>query len=217
MSWNFEKYVITNIILFPITKAACFCLQNFFGDPYVGCNRECESNSDCKPHLACSKNYKCEDPCPGVCGINARCTVLNHIPTCECPKGMIGDPFSICRDEPTTPKQNPCSPSPCGPYSQCKTGSNDQLICTCLEGYSGKAPNCRPECVSNSECPSTLACINLRCVDPCPNTCGINGRCEVRSHSPICSCREGYTGDPFVQCTRISKHLKIIFVYVLFS
>jgi hypothetical protein len=97
------------------------------------------------------------------------------------------------------PITNPCRPSPCGPYSQCRE-INNHAVCSCQKDYTGTPPACRPECISSSECPQNLACVNLKCVDPCPNTCGINARCNVINHNPICSCTGGYTGDPFVRC-----------------
>lgn len=59
---------------------------------------------------------------------------------------------------------------------------------------------CRPECMTSSECALDKACINTKCQDPCPGTCGINARCQVVNHNPICSCSVGFTGDPFVRC-----------------
>jgi hypothetical protein len=61
-------------------------------------------------------------------------------------------------------------------------------------------PSCRPECVTSSECPQDKACVREKCVDPCPGTCGLNARCKVLNHNPICTCSPGYTGDPFIQC-----------------
>lgn len=98
------------------------------------------------------------------------------------------------------PPANPCQPTPCGPYSQCKV-SGGSPSCSCLPEYIGVPPNCRPECVSNSECASHLACINQKCKDPCPGICGINAECHVVSHTPQCVCSSGFTGDPFRQCT----------------
>jgi hypothetical protein len=96
-------------------------------------------------------------------------------------------------------RQDPCSPSPCGPNSQCRT-QEGHAVCSCLVGYEGAPPNCKPECVVSAECPSTKACINQKCSNPCLGSCGTNARCEVRNHSPICSCRQGQTGDPFRSC-----------------
>ena len=76
--------------------AACQCIPEYFGDPYVACRPECIVNSDCPSDKACQRN-KCIDPCPGTCGINAACRILNHIPTCSCIDGYIGDPFTSCR------------------------------------------------------------------------------------------------------------------------
>ena len=102
----------------------------------------------------------------------------------------------------TQPQQdpiNPCQPSPCGPNAQCRP-VGDSPSCSCLNDYIGSPPNCKPECVSNSECPSNLACINLHCRDPCPGSCGLNAECRVVSHTPNCVCIQGYVGDPFTQC-----------------
>lgn len=94
---------------------------------------------------------------------------------------------------------NPCVPSPCGPNSQCKV-SGESPSCSCLPEFIGSPPSCRPECVSNAECASHLACISQKCKDPCPGVCGANAECRVVSHTPNCICLSGYVGDPFTQC-----------------
>lgn len=99
---------------------------------------------------------------------------------------------------------NPCEPSPCGPNSQCRV-SNEQPVCSCIPGYVGNPPGCRPECVVSSECALDKACISQKCADPCPGTCGLNTRCNVINHSPICTCQNEYTGDPFTKCTRVIR------------
>lgn len=108
------------------------------------------------------------------------------------------------------PKGNPCIPSPCGPYSQCKV-VGESPACSCLPNYIGVAPNCRPECSINAECPGNLACQNEKCVDPCPGSCGFNAECSVANHVALCNCIRGYTGDPFSGCSEIER--KFIFVY----
>lgn len=105
----------------------------------------------------------------------------------------------------STPVSTPidvCYPSPCGPNSQCKVVS-DQAVCSCLPEYIGAPPNCRPECVVSSECPQDKACIKQKCTNPCPGPCGTNTNCKVINHSPICSCKSSFTGDPFTLCTPI--------------
>lgn len=107
------------------------------------------------------------------------------------------------------PATNPCHPSPCGPYSQCRE-VNEVAVCTCLINYIGTPPACRPECAASSECPLNKACINQRCQDPCPGTCGQNARCQVTNHNPICSCSPGFAGDPFIRCLREESKLSLV-------
>lgn len=163
-------------------------------------------------------NQKCIDPCPGTCGIAAKCQVVNHNPICSCPPEHTGDPFIRCTiigikvdslfnlvvntlfTEKDILVVNPCQPSPCGPNSECRQ-SGDSPSCSCREGFIGSPPNCRPECVSNSECSSHLACIAGKCKDPCPGICGQNAECHVISHTPNCICITGFIGDPFTSCT----------------
>lgn len=96
---------------------------------------------------------------------------------------------------------NPCVPNPCGPNSACIVSPSNTPSCSCLEFYQGAPPHCRPECVSNSDCPSTQACINQKCRDPCPGSCGLYAECQVVAHIPNCICQNGYVGDPFTVCT----------------
>lgn len=80
---------------------SCTCIEDHLGNPYEGCHPECVLNSDCPSNKACVRN-KCQDPCPGVCGQNALCNVVNHLPQCNCLPGYTGDPFRFCsviRDE----------------------------------------------------------------------------------------------------------------------
>lgn len=111
--------------------------------------------------------------------------------------------------------QDPCSPSPCGPNSQCRT-VNNQGVCSCLPTFVGSPPSCRPECTISAECPLNEACNNQKCINPCIGTCGYGARCEVVNHNPICSCPAQYTGDPFTQCNPIGVYFyykDIIFLW----
>lgn len=215
---------------------SCTCLPEYIGDPYEGCRPECTLNSDCPSNKACISN-KCLDPCPGTCGQNANCQVINHLPSCTCLQGFTGDPFKYCilYEErklfiyalthfnksflALLEHKDPCNPSPCGPNSQCKE-VNDQAVCSCLPNYIGSPPNCRPECTVSAECPQNRACINQKCADPCPGTCGLNTNCQVINHSPICSCISSYTGNPFTRCYPIqrksSNHLFLQVLYRLY-
>lgn len=74
---------------------ACQCISDHFGNPYEGCRPECVHSSDCQSNRACIRN-KCQDPCPGICGQNAECQVINHNPSCTCLTGYTGNPYSNC-------------------------------------------------------------------------------------------------------------------------
>lgn len=74
---------------------SCLCNEGYFGNPYESCRPECVSNSDCPGNRACINN-KCQDPCPGTCGVNAECATVNHSPTCFCISGYTGDAFRRC-------------------------------------------------------------------------------------------------------------------------
>ena len=186
--------------------AACQCIPDYFGDPYVACRPECTTNSECPSNKAC-QNLHCVDPCPAAnCGVNAQCQVVNHIPNCVCLQGYIGDPFTSCRQPPLiiepVIEEDPCNPNPCGPNSNPPRQIGDRCHCTCLPEMIGTPPNCRPECIVNSDCSSETACINRKCQDPCPGLCGRNAYCRVRNHVPICVCNQGFIGDPFSSCYR---------------
>lgn len=84
---------------------SCSCLPNYVGNPYEGCRPECIMNSDCPANLACNQ-YKCRDPCLGVCGQNAICQVINHDAHCTCVPGYTGNPFSHCAFEITRKEYN---------------------------------------------------------------------------------------------------------------
>ena len=75
---------------------SCSCPLGLRGDPRAqGCRPECLINADCPRDQACSSNT-CTDPCPGTCGAHATCSVINHIPTCVCDKGHVGNAFEEC-------------------------------------------------------------------------------------------------------------------------
>lgn len=74
---------------------ACSCLQNYIGVP-PNCRPECTINPECPPHLACMQQ-RCRNPCDGICGVNAQCSVVNHNAVCSCNENFKGDPFSLCQ------------------------------------------------------------------------------------------------------------------------
>lgn len=68
---------------------------------------------------------------------------------------------------------------------------------------------CRPACLMNDDCPKSKACVNNKCVDPCPGVCGIHAECQVVNHAPMCSCINGYIGNPFEICRPKRKNHQI--------
>ena len=76
--------------------ASCRCIRDYIGNPYIECKPECVVNAECPRDKACL-NQHCRDPCPGVCGAHATCSVANHAPQCRCDPGYEGDAFVACR------------------------------------------------------------------------------------------------------------------------
>ena len=193
----------------PLGYALCSCLPGYEGDPLSpqGCSPECTRQSDCPAQLACI-GYKCVDPCPGTCGINAQCSVIAHNPICTCRAGFAGDPFVRCEEIKINPRppQDPCNPSPCGENTQCFV-LDGGAVCECMSDYIGDPlSSCKPECILSSDCPYDKVCINMKCKNPCPDTCGANADCKVvENHNVLCSCPTGYTGNPFEYCTFARK------------
>lgn len=100
---------------------------------------------------------------------------------------------------------NPCQPSPCGPHSECVATPQGGARCTCLRDYVGTPPHCRPECVSSSDCAADKACVNRKCVDPCPGSCGQRALCRAVVHSALCYCPPGLVGDARDACVEPPK------------
>lgn len=177
---------------------------------------------------------KCKDPCPGLCGINALCSVINHQGVCNCQIQYTGDPFSRCSPiaskvvsirgksfdnswmllalvyEPPEVAE-PCNPSPCGANAICKE-RNGAGSCSCMPEYYGDPYSyCKPECTVNTDCDRSKACFNHKCVDPCPGVCGNNAECHVVNHSPSCVCASGYSGNPLSGCREPPKRKALNF------
>lgn len=201
-------------------EGVCSCISDYIGNPYVSCHPACVLNTECPRNKACVRN-KCTDPCVGICGREALCSVVNHIPMCDCPFGYTGNAYTACakiesrqlsklgnfEKKPQRlnftelpPAHDYCNPSPCGQNSHC-SHVNNQVVCSCLPGYYGTAPACRRECAINSDCVNTKACVNERCIDPCPGSCALNAECKAINHKAACYCLPRYTGDPFVRCS----------------
>lgn len=223
---NAECYPVSN-------KAQCRCLSGYRGNPWERCNVVgCRSNSDCPSDKGC-ENAQCVNPCvyDNQCSPRAECSPQNHMAVCKCPPGYIGNPYVDCKPEPVPecsydtdcPSRlacidhkciDPCTAlEPCQRPSRCEVVPSSPvrtMICVCPEGYvSSGSGTCKPlkpvldvgGCISDSDCPSDKACINDICRDPC--NCGPNAECRVKDHKPVCSCQQGYDGNPEIQCIKI--------------
>lgn len=190
----------------------CQCPDGLLGDPSSpnGCQQvECQTDDDCSDKQACTR-YRCRDPCPGACGINANCRVEKHHPVCTCEHSYTGNPILRCFPIPSPlPANDPCWPSPCGINTQCRVMSG-RAVCSCLPDFQGDPQlGCQPECVINSDCPLDQVCLDRHCRNPCAlgNLCGLNALCSCQYHTVLCSCPDQYMGNPFIQCTPKRKLL----------
>ena len=117
--------------------------------------------------------------------------------------------FILATSEPSTPSR-PCSPSPCGINAYCRERDNT-AYCECLPDFRGNPyEGCQPECVVNTDCPKSQACIRTKCQDPCPGTCGVGAICTVSNHIPICSCPAPTIGNAFTICQAVSEGISFL-------
>lgn len=75
-------------------------------------------------------------------------------------------------------------------------------------------PKGKIECDSSDDCPSINVCISKSCVDPCPGICGLKANCIAEDHIPICSCPDGYNGDPFIACISCNYEIRIWSIFI---
>jgi len=179
------------------------CNVNRQGNPVCTCNDGFEPAPD--TITGCSRivvRTPPPDPCdPSPCGPNTRCEVnFGGNPVCKCISGYVPNPDTIsgCKEKP-----DPCNPSPCGQNAEC-IRNGDNANCKCPPGHQGDPfVFCKKgECEYDHDCDHQLACFDFKCRDPCIGTCGQLAECQVRDHRPICSCPQGYTGDPLTACKR---------------
>lgn len=63
----------------------------------------------------------------------------------------------------------------------------------------------QPICQYNEDCPPNKLCdrLNRRCINPCSaDSCGENADCTPVNHGIECSCRNGFHGNAYIECTR---------------
>ena len=111
---------------------------------------------------------------------------------------------------------DPCPLERCGINAICNA-KNHRAVCSCPPGYRPDPDphiKCKQyECLTDPECPTTLACRDEKCVDPCK--CARYADCSARNHRGICTCQLGYTGDPYgIACTPSECLVSITFSIV---
>lgn len=97
--------------------------------------------------------------------------------------------------------KSPCSSEMCGENAVCR-GRMHTAVCECPSNYIGDAfVKCvMAECITNNDCPSNETCMEYRCLNPCMDACGTHTECTVVDHTPVCTCKAGYAGDPLNAC-----------------
>lgn len=192
---------------------------------------ECKSDNDC-PYDKLCLNENCLNPCLSMsCGRGAECIAQNHHAQCRCPLGTQGDPLlscitgichynEDCADHEACDRLNRvcrpvCDDDTCADTANCR-GQQHQPKCYCPPGTSGNPfVDCvahiqpEPECRSDSDCLSQLACINNRCANPCAvdNMCSPDQECRILDTLPlrtmVCQCPPDTLVDPSGRCVPI--------------
>lgn len=212
-------------------KNTIFLLLTFFS------SAECESDNDCPYEKACY-NQKCLNPCtygPLQCGRGADCFAQIHRANCMCKRGHQGNPLiscvtgqcqynEDCADDEACDRLNRvcrhvCEHDTCADTAIC-TGRKHQPVCECPPGQTGN-PNVacetlrqplEPECRSDQDCPSKLACFNNRCENPCAksNVCQSDQTCTVVDTLPVrtmmCRCPSDMVVDNSGRCVAIKQN-----------
>lgn len=203
----------------------CRCLSGMINHP-PNCRPECSINSHCPGEMLCI-NYHCKDPCAiGVCGTGAECTILNHKPLCTCPNDYDGDPYNECVPNASNANETnvftPCDPDPCTDFANTMcVDQNGVGICVCLPNFYRNSENddaCIPKCSRHVDCPLNHVCIQSECHDPCKAICPENAECHIaKTQIAICTCKSGYTGDPYQNCVKIQREFLFFFLLKIFK
>lgn len=183
------------------------------GDPYKdGCKQpvECNVDQDCPKAAKCDTSngiHKCKDVCQNTqCGPNADCIPVDHEGHCSCRNGYQGNPkdFSVgCTPKPVTCRVTSDCPANTYCYDRfCRRKYiNNKIVINIITKIVCviTAP-----CQTDSECSLDEKCLKGQCLGPCEvkDACGMNAKCTAINHDKLCSCPEGFTGSPDVECFR---------------
>jgi hypothetical protein len=184
-------------------RAICDCRPGFVGDPLdlmVGCQptptsattfNACSRDSDCLAEAACSVQANGVRNCSLVCdrwrcALNARCIARDHIPSCECSPGYIGEKplteacqlavYDLCKTDNDCEDDRHCRP----------IGTNGRLDCVPVCDFPPKdCLNLGRHCIGRShrahcECAPTHVLLQNRCE---PHLCDRDSHC---GHGRVC-------------------------------
>ena len=64
-------------------------------------------------------------------------------------------------------------------------------------------PDVAVGCESDDDCPDYTACRNRKCINPCAEDkpCAPSAICKVVSHNAVCTCPNGFIGNPQTRCS----------------
>uniref|UniRef100_A0A8C0VXC4 Stabilin 1 n=1 Tax=Cyanistes caeruleus TaxID=156563 RepID=A0A8C0VXC4_CYACU len=202
-------------------NGTCICKEQYSGFGCQNCRDEnrfgpdCQSECDCV-HGECSSGVAGNGSCTCYGGYTGpRCD--QELPLCkgvtceansEC---VVRDGTAMCDCKPGYRKLDPCSPSPCSFFAECKVLGPRAYECTCKEGFQGDGKICQPidPCVDNNGgCPeNSTICIRRRLgevraitrSETWPGEKFFTGTDEhvgqICSSHLSCVCKEGEIGD----------------------
>lgn len=160
-------------------RPRCSCPNCYVGRPDV----ECKPDPMCGPITTSS-------PRPADTTVASSCRSDN-----DCHETLRCDRNGQCSDPCDDPHHVQCEEN-----KKCETRRH-KAVCVCKSGFVVNeygeltcAPDKR-ECSRDDECASNMACIDLKCKNPCvtsgssrPTPCAPDKACQVQDHKPICIC-----------------------------
>ncbi|KAF2352424.1 EGF-like domain, partial [Trinorchestia longiramus] len=171
----------------------CKCPRGMTGDPFIRCDKitnitGCANDIDCPVGFACIYEGSPVKYHSKVSSVYIRFDDKSSGTVCR----------DLCFER-----------EPCADNAICtvlETEPRRTVSCACPPGYHGDAKiECRKiptqgGCRRDSDCIFSEACIDGLCRDPC--NCGVNAKCQLVDHKPLCSCLPAYLGDPNFSCQK---------------
>lgn len=165
-------------------RPRCSCPNCYVGRPSV----ECRPDPNCGPAITITSPRPADTTITSIGDRHHQCADDS-----ECAQNQHCDRYGLCSD--------PCDDGAlrCDENKKCETRRH-RPVCVCKSGFVVNefgeltcAPDKR-ECSRDDECASNMACIDLKCRNPCvvatgrPAPCSADKSCQVQDHKPICIC-----------------------------